>query len=148
MSLQERITTDMKAALRAGEKDKLTLLRMLIADLKNFAEAGGHSELKEAREIDVLRKAHKMRLDSVASAKEAGRDEMAAKESQEAAWISGYLPQLMDESETREKVAALVAELGISDRKETGRFMKEWMARYKASSDGRIVQKALGEVLS
>lgn len=148
MSLQDKITTDMKAALRAGEKDKLTVLRMLIADLKNFREAGGHDALTEEQEISVLRKAQKMRQDSVNSAREVGREEMAAKEERESEWIAGYLPQLMDEAQTREKAAALLAELGIRERKDTGRFMKEWMSRYKAVSDGRLVQRALGELLS
>ena len=147
MSLQDKITADMKAALKGGEKDKLTLLRMLIADLKNFREGGGHDALTEEQEITVLRKAHKMRLDSVEAAKDAGRDAMAAKEAGEAEWIAAYLPQLMDEATTREKAKTLLDELGVTQRKDMGRFMKEWMSRYKATSDGRVVQKVLGELL-
>lgn len=147
MSLQDKITDDMKAALRAGEKERLTLLRMLLADLNRFREDGGHDALSEEQEITVLRKSYKMRLDSVAAAEEAGRAEMAAHETREAAWIEQYLPKLMDEATTYERAKALLAELAITERKDMGRFMKAWMSQYKATSDGRIVQKVLGELL-
>ncbi|MCA8968433.1 MAG: GatB/YqeY domain-containing protein [Planctomycetes bacterium] len=148
MTIQERIQADMKTALKAGEKDRLTVLRMLLADLKNFREGGGFDSLDEEQEQTVLRKAQKMRLDAVEAANAAGRTEMSENEAREAAWIAEYLPQQMDEETTRSAVVALLAELGIQDKRDIGRFMKEWMARHKATSDARLVQRVLGEALS
>ncbi|MEZ5990644.1 MAG: GatB/YqeY domain-containing protein [Planctomycetota bacterium] len=144
--MQERITADMKAALKGGDKDRLSVLRMLLNDLKNEGDAKGG--LDEDGEVAVLRRAAKMRRDSIEQAEAAGRDDIASSERAELVVIEGYLPQLMDAAETEAKVADLLAELGITSRKEQGRFMKEWMARYKAVSDGKTVNACLGKLLS
>jgi len=145
--LQERLTADMKAAMKAGEKPRLGLIRMLINDLKNEQGRLLRDELSEDEEIAVLRKAAKMRKDAIDQARQVGREEAAANETRELEWIETYLPRQMSVEETEQMVKELLAELGIDSRKETGRFMKEWMARYKAVSDGKLVQQALGKLL-
>lgn len=147
LTIQEQIQADMKSAMKAGEKDKLTLLRMVLADLKNASEAAGQAALDTEQELAVLRKAQKMRMDAIEAAKAAGRDSMSEQEAREAAWIAAYLPQQMDEATTRALASALLAELGVTEKKDVGRVMKEWMARHKATSDGRVVQKVLGDLL-
>ena len=146
MSIQEQITSHMKAALKAGEKDRLELLRMLISDLKNAAESAGAS-LDEAGELAVLRKAAKMRREAAEAFRQGGREDLAGAEEQQAAWVDAYLPQQMDAAATETKVKELMAELGISERKDQGRFMKEWMARYRDVSDGKLVSAAFARAL-
>ncbi|HMQ21510.1 MAG TPA: GatB/YqeY domain-containing protein, partial [Planctomycetota bacterium] len=77
LTIQEQIQADMKSAMKAGEKDKLTLLRMVLADLKNASEAAGQAALDTEQELAVLRKAQKMRMDAIEAAKAAGRDSMS-----------------------------------------------------------------------
>lgn len=139
----ERISTDMKAAMKAGDKPRLEVLRMLISDLKKKAIDAQVDSLPEADELAVLQKAVKTRADSVAQARGAGRGDIADKEQAEIAIIESYLPRQLSADEVRARVAALAKEIGYAGGKDTGRFMKEWMARHKGVADGKLVQEAL-----
>ena len=140
----DRLTADVKAAMKAGEKEKLTVLRMIISDIKKKAEAEG--DLSDEAELAILQKAVKTRADTVEQATAAGRQEIADREAGEIDLIQGYLPKQMSADEVEEKVRALAAELGYEGPKDKGRFMKEWMGRYKGLADGKAVQGALGKL--
>lgn len=140
---QDRVSADMKAAMKAGDKPRLEVLRMLISEFKRKAIDAQVDALKEDEEVAVLHKAVKTRQDSVAQATAAGRGEIAAREQAEIEVIQSYLPRQLGAAEVTEKVRALAAEIGYAGGKDTGRFMKEWMARYKGVADGRLVQEAL-----
>lgn len=140
---QDRLTADMKTAMKAGDKPRLEVVRMLISELKKRAIDAQIDALKDEDEVAVLQKAVKTRQDSVAQATAAGRAEIAQKEQSEIAMISAYLPQQMSAAEVAEKVKAVATEIGYQGGKDTGRFMKEWMARYKGVADGKLVQEAL-----
>ncbi|HEB52465.1 MAG TPA: GatB/YqeY domain-containing protein [bacterium] len=141
----DRLTADMKAAMKAGEKDKLTVLRMLISDIKKKAEAEG--DLSDDSEAAVLQKAVKTRADTVEQARAAGRDEIADKEQAEIELIQAYLPKQMSADEIATKVREVAAEIGFAGPQDKGRFMKEWMSRYKGLADGRAVQAALAALI-
>ena len=143
-SYLDKLTADMKAAMRAREQDKLTVLRMIISDIKKKTEAEG--ELSEEDELSILQKAVKTRTDTIEQAKALGRDEIAASEQQEIDMILGYLPQQLGADELAAKVREVAAEIGFEGGKDRGRFMKEWMSRYKGLADGKAVQAALGEL--
>jgi uncharacterized protein YqeY len=136
----------MKAALKAGDKPRLEVLRMLVSELKRRAIDAQVDELAAADEIAVLQKAVKTRADSVAQADAAGRADIAARERAEITVIEAYLPQQMTAAEVATKAKALATEIGYAGAKDTGRFMKEWMARYKGLADGKLVQEALREL--
>mgnify|MGYP002623719200 CR=1 FL=1 len=138
----DRLTADMKAAMKAGERARLEVVRMLISDIKKRADAAD-GELSADDEVAVLQKAVKTRADTVAQARAAGRDEIVAKEEAEIAVIESYLPKQMSDDEVAARVRELAAEVGYQGPKDTGRFMKEWMARYKGLADGKAVQQAL-----
>ena len=142
-SYLQRITDDMKTALKAGDKPRLEVLRMLISDLKRKAIDSQVDQLPAADELAVLQRAVKTRADSVAQADAAGRDDIAARERAEIVVIESYLPRQMTAAEVAAKAKALAAEIGYGGGKDTGRFMKEWMARYKGLADGKLVQEAL-----
>jgi len=137
----EKLTADMKAAMRAGEKDKLTVVRMLISDIKKLADASG--DLSDDAEAAVLQRSVKMRSDTIEQAKAAGRDEIVATEMVEIEWVKAYLPQQMSAEEVEAKVKEIAAAIDYQGGKDTGRFMKEWMAKYKGLADGKLVQAAL-----
>jgi uncharacterized protein YqeY len=143
---QERLTADMKAAMKSGDKPRLEVIRMLISEIKKRAIYAKIDALSEADEIAVLQTAVKPRQDSVAQATAAGRAEIAAKEQAEIAVISAYLPQQMSAAEIADKVKAVAAEIGYQGGKDTGRFMKEWQSRYKGVADGKLVQEALRQL--
>ena len=136
-----KLTEDMKAAMRAGEKDKLTVVRMLISDIKKKAEAEG--ELSDDDEASVLQRSVKMRSDTIEQAQAAGREEIVAKEQVEIEWVKAYLPQQMSPEEVEAKVKEVAAAIDYQGGKDTGRFMKEWMSHYKGLADGKLVQQAL-----
>jgi uncharacterized protein YqeY len=142
-SYLQRISDDMKAALKAGDKPRLEVLRMLVSDLKRKAIDAQVDQLEAADELAVLQKAVKTRADSVAQADAAGRKDISTRERAEIVVIEGYLPRQMTAAEVAAKAKALAAEIGYSGGKDTGRFMKEWMARYKGLADGKLVQEAL-----
>lgn len=143
-SYLDRLTADMKTAMKAREQDKLTVLRMIISDIKKKAEAEG--DLSDEAELAILQKAVKTRADTIEQATAAGRDEIAAREQREVEMIEGYLPEQMSAEEVEAKVREVAAEIGFEGNKDRGRFMKEWMSRYRGLADGRVVQKALGDL--
>ena len=114
-----RLTADMKTAMKAGDKPRLEVIRMLISELKRKAIDAQVDDLPDDEEAAVLQKAVKTRQDTVAQANAAGRTEVAA------------------------KVREVAAEIGFTGGKDMGRFMKEWMSRYKGLADGKLVQEAL-----
>jgi uncharacterized protein len=123
----KKLVEDQKAAMKAGDKARLEVIRMLVSELKKRAIDAQTDDLPDDEEVAVLQKAVKTRADTIAQAKAAGRAEIAAKE----------------QSEVTAKVRELAAAIGYQGGKDTGRFMKEWMARYKGLADGKLVQDAL-----
>lgn len=139
----KKLTEDMKTAMKSGDKPRLEVLRMLISDLKKKAIDAQVDDLPVEEELTVLQRAVKTRADSVAQAKAAGRDEIARKEQFEIDLIQTYLPQQMSAAEVQAKVREVATAIGYQGGKDTGRFMKEWMAKYKGLADGKLVQEAL-----
>ncbi len=138
-----KLTADMKTAMKGGDKPRLEVIRMLISDLKKKAIDAKVDDLPDEEEAAVLQKAIKTRTDTVAQAKAAGRAEVAQKEQFEIDLITSYLPKQMDAATVTAKVKEVAAAIGYQGGKDTGRFMKEWMAKYKGLADGKLVQDAL-----
>lgn len=139
----EKLTADMKTAMKGGDKPRLEVVRMLISELKKKAIDAKVDNLPDDEEAAVLQKAIKTRSDSVAQAKAAGRADVVAKEQFEIDVITAYLPKQMSADEVTAKVKEVAAAIGYQGGKDMGRFMKEWMAKYKGLADGKLVQDAL-----
>ena len=139
----EKLTADMKTAMKGGDKPRLEVIRMLISDLKKKAIDAKVDNLPDDEEAAILQKAIKTRADTVAQAKAAGRAEVVAKEQSEIDLITSYLPKQMSTAEVAAKVKEVATAIGYQGGKDTGRFMKEWMAKYKGVADGKLVQDAL-----
>lgn len=139
----EKLTADMKTAMKGGDKPRLEVVRMLISELKKKAIDAKVDNLPDDEEAAVLQKAIKTRSDSVAQAKQAGRADIADKEQFEIDVITAYLPKQMSAEEVAAKVKEVAEAIGYQGGKDTGRFMKEWMAKYKGLADGKLVQDAL-----
>ncbi len=144
-SVQDRLTADMRAAMKSQDKPRLKVLRLLIADLQEKQHSAGRSDLSEDEELEVLRKAVKSRRDSIELAEQAGRQDVIDAETAEVETVMAYLPAMMSPVELAAKVSEVIAEVGYAGPKDTGKFMKVWMARYKGCAEGRDVQAALHE---
>ena len=150
MTLQERVDSDLKEAMRAKDITKLGVLRMLKSGLKYaaIAKSGAEAELSDAEAAQVIRKQVKQRQDSIESFEKAGRAELADKEKQEMAILNGYLPQPMRADEISKVVRETIAEAGATSRAQTGVVMKALQTKVAGRVDGKAlsaeVQKQLG----
>ena len=147
MSLQAKIESDLKQAMRDKNEIARDTLRMVLNDLKKKAAELSKDDLAPDEELAVLQRAVKTRQESVEHFDKASRPELAAKERAEIAVVQVYLPKMMSEEETRAAVRAEIAALGATSKKDIGLVMKPLMAKHKGTIDGKLVQKILGELL-
>lgn len=144
---QERVQDDLKTAMKAGEKERVGTLRMLLAELKNERIAAG-GEVDEQRFAALVRKGIKQRHEAAEQFRKGGREESAAKEEREAEQLEAYLPQQASEAEIRAAVEAFIAQENLSGPAAMGRVMKETMGRFGARADGATVSRIAREVLN
>lgn len=143
MSLTDTIIADMTTAMKAKDADRLSVLRMVKANLMNRQiDKGG--DLTDAEIQKALQTLVKQRRDSVEQYENAGRNELAAKETVEIAVIEAYLPQAATDEEVAAAVAAAVAETGATSIKDMGSVMKAAMVHLAGkSADGRLVSETV-----
>jgi uncharacterized protein YqeY len=133
MSLKARVTEDMKAAMRAGDKDRLSCIRMLQAGIKQ-REVDERKTLDDGEVLAVIDKMIKQRRESVAQFEAGKRPDLVAKESAEIALLSSYLPAPLDGAEVDTLVREAIAATGASSMKEMGKVMA-WL---KPKVQGRV----------
>ena len=134
MSLKARITEDMKAAMRSGEKDRLSCIRMLQAGIKQ-REVDERIELGDADVLSVIEKMIKQRKESVAQFQAGNRADLVAKESAEIALLSGYLPAQLGEAELATLIREAVASTGASSMKDMGKVMVALKPKVQGRAD-------------
>ena len=141
MAIAETVKQDLVTAMKAGEKDRVGALRLVLSELQKAAKEGGDDELA------VLRRERKRRNESAAAFRDAGRPELADAEEAEAQIIEGYLPAEMSDEELRGIVESAIAEAGAESPKDMGQVMKAAMPRVAGRADGKrvsaLAQKAL-----
>jgi len=133
--------------MKAGEKERLSTLRMLLTEVKNERIRRG-GEVDEATFAGLTRKAIKQREEASEQYRKGGRPELADKEESEAELLAGYLPAQADEATIRAAVEALVAERGLSGPAAMGPVMKEVLARFGSAAAGATVSRIAREVLA
>jgi uncharacterized protein YqeY len=141
MTVTERLKNDLTTAMKAGERERVGTLRMLLSELQKAAKDGGGDELA------VLRRERKRRHESARAFRDGGRPELADQEESEAVIIEAYLPAELSEEDLRAMVSAAVAESGASGPKDMGKVMPLVMDTVDGRADGRrvsdLVRKAL-----
>ena len=142
MTILEQVQDDVKTAMKAGEKDKVGQLRMIVNALQIEEKEG------KGDEIAALQRERKRRLDAAEALREGGRDEAADAEEAEAKLIEGYLPEQLSDEELEELVAAAVEESGATEAKDMGNVMKVLMPKVGGKADGKRVSAAVKEKLS
>jgi uncharacterized protein YqeY len=144
---QQRIEADVKAALKAGEKEKLSTLRMLLGEIKN-EKIRRMGEVDEAGFVSLVRKAIKQREEAAAQYKTGNRPELAAKEESEGRMLAEYLPTQVDEAQIRAAIREIVDARGLSGPAAIGPIMKEMLARFGSAADGSTINRLAREVLA
>ena len=142
MAIAEQIKTDLQGAMRAGEKDKVGALRLILSELQKAAKEGGDDELA------VLRRERKRRLDAAAQFRDGGRPELADQEEAEAQLIAGYLPAELSDDELDAMITAAIAETGASSPRDMGQVMKAVMAASDGRADGKRTSARVREALA
>jgi uncharacterized protein YqeY len=133
MQLADRIKTDVHDAMRAGEKERVGALRLLLSELQKAAKEGGEDELV------VLRRERKRRLEAARAYRDAGREDLASGEEAEGELIGAYLPAELSEAELTGIVAQAVRDSGAQSAKDMGMAMKQAMAVLDGRADGKRV---------
>ncbi|HXR28001.1 MAG TPA: GatB/YqeY domain-containing protein [Solirubrobacteraceae bacterium] len=133
MAIVEEIKADLQNAMRAGEREKVGALRLVLSELQKAAKEGGEDELA------VMRRERKRRLEAAGAYREAGREDLAAGEQSEAELIAAYLPAELSEPELAVIVERAVRESGASTAKEMGVAMRQAMAAVDGRADGKRV---------
>ena len=134
MSLKQRLTDDMKAAMKAGDKDTLGVIRLVNAAIKQ-REVDERIELDDAAVIAVLEKGVKQRKDSISQYEAANREDLAAIERAEMAVIERYLPAKMGEAEIRAAIDAAISETGAASAADMGKLMGVLKPRLAGKAD-------------
>lgn len=149
MSLKDRLSDDMKQAMRDREAGKLRLavIRMVRAAIKNV-EIDQKKELSEEEVLDVLAKEAKMRRDSLEEFKKANRTDLVESLEQEIEILLNYLPQQLSESEVRALVSEAVSFTNAAGAKDMGKVMAALMPKVKGRADGKMVNSIVRDMLN
>ena len=143
MPLLEAVKSDVTTALKAGDRERASALRMVVSELQKAEKEGSGDD-----EVQVLQRERKRRLESARAFRDAGRDDLAVAEEREAELIEDYLPDQLSDEELRAIVGDAVAESGASSPREMGKVMAVVMPKVQGRADGRRVSDAVKELLT
>jgi uncharacterized protein YqeY len=141
VSITEQVRGDMTTAMKAGEKERVSALRLVLSELQKAAKDGDSDELA------VLRRERKRRLEAASQFRDGGRGELAEQEESEAKIIEGYLPAELGDAELDALIADAIAETGASGPRDMGQVMKAVMARSGGRADGKRASARVREAL-
>ena len=147
MSRLSELQDSVKAALKSGDKERVTALRMVVCELQNEAKRA-RQELDEATELAVLRRELKRRQESIEAFRAGGREDLAAHEEFAAGIIEELLPKQMDEAELSALVDKVIIETGAASAREMGKVMAAVMAQGGVRVDGKLASRLVKERLS
>lgn len=148
MSLSENIKTDMKEAMLQKNAAKLSILRMLNAEIKNVAIDKRKEVLDDAEVLEVVSKLVKRHKESISNYQQAARQDLVDQEQNEMDILMAYMPAQMSEDEIREKVQKAVSDTGAASKEDLGKVMKAVMPEFKGKADGNLVNKIVLEELA
>jgi uncharacterized protein YqeY len=148
MTLQERVDSDLKDAMRAKDAGRLGVLRMLKSALKYSAiEKSADGGLDDAEASQVIRKQVKQRQDSIESFEKGARPELAAKEKEELLILNAYLPKGLEADELAALVRETIAEVGATSKAQMGAVMKALQAKLAGRADGKTLSQEVSRQL-
>ena len=147
MSLKQQLTDDMKSAMKAGEKDRLAVIRLINAAIKQ-KEVDERVEMTDALVLAVLEKMVKQRKDSITQYEAAAREDLAAIERYELSVIETYLPARMDQAAILAAIDAAMAQTGAADPADIGKLMGVLKPALAGQADMGLVSKLVKQKLA
>jgi uncharacterized protein YqeY len=141
VSAQDRVKGDLATAMKAGEKDRVGALRLVLSELQKASKDG------DGDEVAVLRRERKRRLEAAGQYRDAGRDDLAAREESEAELIAAYLPAELSDAELERIVSESVSESGAAEARDMGKVMSIAMPKVGGRADGKRVSAKVREAL-
>ncbi len=146
MGLRDKIETDTKTALKAGEKDKVSTLRMLNAALKN-KQIDKRRPLVEEEVVETVRSLIKQRKDSIEQFAKGGRQDLVDKETAEVAVLEAYLPQQLPREELEAMVRDVITQTGAQGAKDMGKVIKALIPMVAGRADGKLISELVKHAL-
>jgi uncharacterized protein YqeY len=147
MAILEQIKADVAGAMRAGEKQRVAALRLVLSELQKAAKEGSGDSLSAEDEVAVLRRERKRRLESARAFRDGGREDLAGGEESEAELIGAYLPAELSQDELEAIVERAVRDSGATSAKDMGTAMKGAMAAVDGRADGKRVSELVRAAL-
>ena len=147
MSLKDKISEEMKSAMKSGDKLRLETIRSIRALILEFEKSGVDREMNAEDEIKMLNSAVKKRKESIEQFRAAGRTEMADKEEAEYNILMEFLPKQLSEEEIENEVKKLAAELGATGKEHFPTLMPAVMKALKGKADGKIIRSLVEKTL-
>jgi uncharacterized protein YqeY len=147
MALRDKISEDIKSAMKSGDKLRLETLRSIRALILEFEKSGSGKEFTSEEELKLLTGAAKKRKDSIEQFRNAGREELAQKEESELAILSEYLPKQLSEAEIMDEIKKTADQLNAHSKEDFPRLMPAVMKALKGRADGKEVKKAVEKFL-
>ena len=144
--MRARIESDLKSALKAGEKRRVGTLRLLLSALQNERIGAGRDLTDEEAEA-VIRRAVKQRRESIDQYTKGGREDLARGEAEELALLEAYLPASLSDEEVEAEIRRIIAEKGFSASRDVGLVMKDLMAAHRGRVDGKRAQEIARRLL-
>lgn len=148
MAVLDRLNSDMKEAMKARDKFRLSVIRMLKGAIQKEQIDRAVDALSDEDELVVLSREHKQRLDSLSEFKEAGRDDLVEQTQKELAIVEEYMPRQLSEDEIQKNVEAIITELKASSMKDFGKVMGLATKEMKGQASGSTIQKIAKALLA
>ncbi|MGL4372881.1 MAG: GatB/YqeY domain-containing protein [Turicibacter sp.] len=148
MTFLDQLNADMKDAMRAKQKDRLSVIRMLKASLQNEAIHLGVQELNEEQVLTVLSREVKQRQNSLKEFSEAGREDLAEKVEQELLYVNAYLPAQLTEEELKQIISQVAKKINADSPSHMGKLMGSLIPEVKGKADGALVSELVKTYLN
>ena len=146
-SLKQKLTDDLKQALREGDKVRRSAIRLVMAAIKN-AEIARQASLEDTDILGVIAKEVRQRKESIEAFKQGNRQDLAAQEEAELAILEQYLPRQMTREEIMAEARRVIAEVGAQGLSDKGKVMPQLIAQLKGKADGREINEVVTELLT
>ena len=148
MTLEAQIMADLKTAMKAKDRIALEALRAIKTAILNEKTAAGATEMTEARELKLLTKLRKQRVESATIFRDQGREDLAAPEEEQIEIIERYLPAMLSESEIEAKVKEVIASTGASSLADMGKVMGQATGAMVGQADGKVISGIVRKLLT
>jgi len=146
-ALKQKLTDDLKQAMRAGDKVRRSVIRLAMAAIKN-AEIARRAALEDADILGIIAKEVRQRKESIEAFKQGNRPDLAAQEEAELAILQQYLPRQMTREEVIAEARRVIEEIGAQGLSDKGKVMPKLIAQLKGKADGREINAVVTELLS